>query len=139
MKKSKTLLTLCLVALVLTSCSKQNNESTATNAPASTEVATTDMTEDKTEAPTKEPTESPTEKAKEVSSTSLEEYLKDYTDSKTHHLLYDVALNEDAATNMDNDVTYMFPEDDNGNRTIGEVIAYYSDFKKIEAKNADVF
>ncbi|MCR5704412.1 MAG: hypothetical protein K6G85_07295 [Eubacterium sp.] len=57
--------------------------------------------------------------------TSLEEYLKDYKDSATYHLLYDYALNK-KAEEKDGEVSYHFELDENENRIPGTVIAHYS-------------
>lgn len=146
MKNTKRMLILCVMMIALSSCSNKNNKSisTETSTPTDTlaaKITAVDPTKAPTESPTKESTETitPTKKTKKQSSTSLKEYLDDYTDSKTYHLLYDVALNKKSTTNMDDDITYMFSEDDAGKRILGEVVAYYSDFKKIKAKNTDDF
>lgn len=57
---------------------------------------------------------------------SLEDYLSNYPDSNMHHVLYDIALNEDADGSGEDGVSYMFITDDEGNRTIGSVMAYYT-------------
>lgn len=136
MKNTKRMLILCAMMIALSSCSKQNKENVSSEASPSKDVVATNIA---TSIPTVEPSEPPTKKPKKQSSTSLKEYLNDYTDSKTYHLLYDVALNKKASTNMDKDVTYMFPNDDNGKREIGGVIAYYDNIKKVKAKNVDDF
>ena len=136
MKNTKTMLILCVMMLALSSCSNKNSESASNNTSSSTDIAATDIT---TANPTEEPTATPTKRPKKESTTSLKEYLNDYTDSKTYYLLYDVALNKNANTTMDENVTYMFPKDDNGDRIIGGVFAYYSDFKKINANDVEDF
>lgn len=56
---------------------------------------------------------------------TLDEYLKDYKDSETYHLLYDYALNE-KAQEKDGEISYHFELDENENRIPGTVIAHYS-------------
>lgn len=57
---------------------------------------------------------------------SLADYLLNYPDSKMYHVLYDIALNEDADGSGEDGVSYMFITDDDGKRTIGSVMAYYT-------------
>lgn len=57
---------------------------------------------------------------------SLEEYLSEYQDSATYHLLYDYALNENADGSPSNGVNYMFVKDSSGKRIEGSIMAFYT-------------
>lgn len=81
------------------------------------------------------------ETSAEISTSSLADYLNEHKDSETYHLLYDIALNEDANTISDSDkgITYMFSKDDNGNRILGTVVAYYSDIENMDTSGQEEF
>lgn len=105
-------------ALALTGCSAK----TESEAPEQTqENVQTEETVEETENTEVEDTDA------EVSTVdSLEDYLSNYPDSKMHHVLYDIALNEDADGSGEDGVSYMFITDDDGNRAIGSIMAYYT-------------
>ncbi|MBE5916435.1 MAG: hypothetical protein E7273_06270 [Pseudobutyrivibrio ruminis] len=99
-----------LIAATTIGCGATDKSSTAVEEVQENEMETT--TEENTEVT------GPEEIAEESSEFVLEDGVI------TH--LCEVASNPDATTNMDEGVSYMFNKDDEGNRILGSVMAYYS-------------
>lgn len=142
MKKAFFFATLLSLSIVLIGCSSnQDSESPQNTETSITEEATAEPTEP-TLAPSSEesstpvPDQEPSDSEQKETSNNLEEYLSDYPDSLSYHLLYDIALNANATTTQDENVTYMFGKDDSGNRILGTVMAYYTNLSGYE--NLDV-
>ena len=119
-----------LLTLSVSACASQNSE-----AETAVESSTTESSS------AEEETASQADISEEIPETinSLEEYLKNYPDSLTHHLLYDVALNEDSTSIDDEGVTYMFSKDDEGNRIPGGVIAYYKSVEGLDQSGMEPY
>lgn len=81
-------------------------------------------TQRKQQSTTKETTVEENSEAVKNTALTLEEYLEEYRNSSTYHLLYDVALNEDAEA-KDDKATYTFETDKDGKRILGTVMAHY--------------
>ena len=118
------------VALLLSACGGQ---------PASEQTVTN--TEPVTVASSEYETSYSQEAVSKTSENSLANYLRNHENSETYRLLYDIALNENANTISDSDkgITYMFSEDDNGNRIPGTVMAHYSDLDNADTSGKEEF
>jgi hypothetical protein len=97
-------------AMLFTACGNAETENKVTKAVEKETTVEMSTEEQETEAPATEGT--------------LTDYLADYRDSATYHLLNDIALNEDAVTEEDR-VTYTFETGKDGKRELGYVSAHY--------------
>lgn len=128
----KKIVILVALTFLLTACGEQTTVETSTS-------TVIDETEAQNIDKEIESLSNVTEVQTTESSTTLKDYLLNYPDSKTYHLLYDIALNEEANSITDEGVTYMFSKDDRGNRIIGNVIAYYPVIENLDTSSPDTF
>lgn len=126
MKKQKLIMVVTIMAMGISACASKKETVTQTTAFETTVKVTEDIeTTGGSELLTTSASETVGINPEQESFDTLEAYLNNYADSKTHYLLYDIALNENANTLSDEGVTYLFSKDDNGNRILGTVMAYY--------------
>lgn len=121
MKKQKLIMVAAIMVMGISACSSKQETVAQTTVQVTEDIETTGGSELSTTSASETVGINP----EQESFDTLEAYLNNYADSKTHYLLYDIALNENANTLSDEGVTYMFSKDDNGNRILGTVMAYY--------------
>ena len=130
MIKKKNLLYVLALTIVLSGCGTANptaQEETKTLASDSTKAETIKPHSDlDTSVPESLP-DTQEIKSIDIKGVNLTDLISDIPECNTYHLLYDIALNPNAETNSDKNVTYMFTKDDNGNIVTGSVIAYYTE------------
>ncbi len=141
--KNHWIIIILIIVLMLVGCSTRDN--TAVNTQSVTEQKITSNTEiteeigqettsntkieevnDEKEGSNIEATEPVLETVIETEQTVSNITPQESADSGVIDYLLEVANNQDANSTMDAGVTYMFPKDDNGNRKLGGVLAYYS-------------
>lgn len=99
------------MAMLFTACGNQETGTKETKSPKTKTTVEVTTVEQETEAAATEGT--------------LSDYLADYRNSATYHLLNDIALNEEAVTEEDG-VTYAFETGKDGKRVLGIASAHYS-------------
>lgn len=140
MKKILGAVACTVLALNISACGNNaTSNSTTTSAAETTTAPETTAAAETTKVEAITTTVSETSEPTTATSNNLSNYLETHKEGLTYHVLYEIALNPDATTNLDENVTYMFNKDDNGNRVLGNVIAYYTNLKDVDTSSLEKF